>query len=138
MHPFTEVIGPPREMRSDASRVGIAASDQARPAIGRCWLIEGRKREHHTRAHQPLRERLLRADALSKYPRGALYSNGNRHLAAGATSLGWTRKFATRGDHADAFGSVWLIEAISNPVSHEYEAKRQAVLTAWLRSRRGR
>ncbi len=55
------------------------------------------------------------ADALSTYLRGALYSNGNQHLAAGATSLagrgnsqraattptgsvrvGWLRRPATR------------------------------------------
>jgi len=47
-----------------------------------------------------------------------------------ARSLGWARESAARGDYADALGWVRVVEAIGDPIPHEYEAKRQV----WLRA----
>ena len=68
--------------------------------------------------------------AMSAYPRGVLGSAHDRHLAAVARSLGWARESAARGDYADALGWVRVVEAIGDPIPHEYEAKRQV----WLRA----
>ncbi len=57
MHPFIQVIGPPRGMPSNASLVGIATSDQAprHKALKGDWRTE--EGVHHPRADQPVRER---------------------------------------------------------------------------------
>jgi hypothetical protein len=71
--------------------------------------------------------------AMSTYPRATLDSD--RHLAAVARSLGWARESAARGDYADALGWVRVVEAIGGPIPHEYEAQRQAWLSALAPSR---
>jgi hypothetical protein len=69
--------------------------------------------------------------AVSTSPRATLGSD--RHLAAMARSLGWARESAARGEYADAIGWVGVVEAIGDPIPHEYEVnevKRQAWLSA--------
>ena len=68
--------------------------------------------------------------ARSAYPREALDSAHERHLAAVARSLGWARESAARGDYADALGWVRVVEAIGDAIPHEYEAKREMWLSA--------
>ena len=68
--------------------------------------------------------------AMSTCPREAVVSAHDRHLSAVARSLGWARESAARGDYADALGWVRVVEAIGDPIPHEYEAKRQV----WLRA----
>ena len=73
--------------------------------------------------------------AMSTYPREALDRAGDRHLAAVARSLGWARESAAGGDYADALGWVRVVEAIGDPIPHEYEAKRQVWLSALAANR---
>ena len=72
---------------------------------------------------------------MSTYPREALDRARDRHLAAVARSLGWARESAARGDYADALGWVRVVEAIGDAIPHEYEAKRQAWLSALAANR---
>jgi hypothetical protein len=71
--------------------------------------------------------------AMSIYPRATL--DGDRHLAAVARSLGWALEAAARGDYADALGWVGVVEAIGDPIPHEYEVNRQAWLGALAANR---
>jgi hypothetical protein len=73
--------------------------------------------------------------AISTYPREALHSAQDRHLAAVARSLGWARESAARGDYADALGWVRVVEAIGDPIPPEYEVKRQMWLSALAANR---
>jgi hypothetical protein len=73
--------------------------------------------------------------AVSTYPRATLGSDRDRHLAAVARSLGWARESAARGDYADALGWVRVVEAIGDPIPHEYDAKLQAWLSALAANR---
>jgi hypothetical protein len=59
--------------------------------------------------------------AMSMYPRAALDRDRDRHLAAVARSLGWTQESAARGDYADALSWVQVVEAIGEPIPHQYE-----------------
>ena len=73
--------------------------------------------------------------AMSTCPREAVVSAHDRHLAAVARSLGWARESAARGEHADAIGWVEVVEAIGDPIPHEYDAERQAWLSALAANR---
>jgi hypothetical protein len=64
--------------------------------------------------------------AISRYPRKDLDRDHDRHLAAVARSLGWARESAAHGDYADALSWVQVVEAIGDPIPHEYEIKRRA------------
>ena len=64
--------------------------------------------------------------AMSTYPRAALDRDRARHLAAVARSLGWARESAARGEYADALSWVQVVEAIGDPIPHEYEIRRRA------------
>ena len=65
-------------------------------------------------------------DAMSTHPRAAFGSDRDRHLAAVARSLGWAQESAARGDYADALSWVQVVEAIGDPIPHEYETERRA------------
>jgi hypothetical protein len=75
--------------------------------------------------------------AVNMYPRATLGSDRDRdrHLAAVARSLGWARESAARGEYADALGWVGVVEAIGDPIPHEYDAERQAWLSALAANR---
>lgn len=64
--------------------------------------------------------------APSTYPRAALDYDRDRHLAAVARSLRWARESAASGDYADALSWVQVVEAIGDPIPHEYKIKRRA------------
>jgi hypothetical protein len=73
--------------------------------------------------------------AVNMYPRATLDRDGDRHLAAVARSLGWARESAARGEYADALGWVGVVEAIGDPIPHEYDAERQTWLSALAANR---
>ena len=126
----------PRGTGVAAALAGTAGRGQARPATSSRCVISGPKSAHQAaRAGQPLRDRRLMVGGMSTYPREALDSARDRHLAAVARSLGWARESAARGDYADALGWVRVVEAIGDAVPHEYEAKRQAWLSALAANR---
>ena len=49
-----------------------------------------------------------------------------KHLAAVAGTLCWADESAARGDYADALRWVEMIEALGDPLPHEYETKRRS------------
>ena len=54
----------------------------------------------------------------------------DRHRAAVASSLGWARESAERGDYCDALGWLAAVEASGDTLSADFEARRARWRTA--------
>lgn len=70
------------------------------------------------------------AGAMNEGGHGHPASFEARHAAIIARTLGWADEAAERSDYVEALRWVETIRSLGRPLPHDYEAKRQAWLTA--------
>jgi hypothetical protein len=105
--------------------------DLATPDDGNDRHQLGEGRSLHEQAHAGMTSVVL----VSGRGRPSRQDPGAKHRTAVATTLGWADAAALEGDYAEALAWLDTLDAVGEPLSSEYRAKR----AAWQEARnRGR